>query len=157
MSIPNSTVKAAKSWLYTHIQSALTSDPLSSKLTLGVFYDHPGIAKPDDMVVVGDVNRQVAVSAMVGNEGAFSFEETYTIDVVVSVYRAGPNAAQAAFERACDLMDGVITTQRGDPTLGGVVVVCRPQDIAQPSSEPEEDAKGFLAEQSVKFFCRAIY
>jgi hypothetical protein len=37
---------------------------------------------------------------MVGNEGAFAFEDTYTVDVDVSVYRAGPNAAQAAFERA---------------------------------------------------------
>ena len=147
-------MKAVKAYAFTQLQSVLVSDPTSPALTLGVFYDDPGTSKPSDMVLVAGVQRTVEVSAMVGDLGAFSFEDTWLFDVDVVSYR---NTPRAAFERACDLVEQVIAWQRGDPTMGGLLVTMRPIQVDQPQAASDDNHKGYLTLHTVKFFCRSTY
>lgn len=147
MTIPASTVPAAKLFLYTGITS-LINDP-----TVLVSYDPPGPYQPDDIVMVGTVERQVVPYQMVGSGQAGWLDETYTIEVVVSVFRGGDDA-RTAFERACVLADQVVYVVRTDPSLGGAVVVAHPSNVRY---EPtfDDDHKGRLVTATVDVNCRA--
>jgi hypothetical protein len=151
---PASSIKAVKAFFFAGLTSAVTADVSSTSLTLGVFYDHPGTSAPSDMVVVSGATRTVEVSALVGNLGAFAFEDTYLLDVDVQAFR---NTPQAAFERAVDMAEQVIAWQRANPTMGGSLITCRPVQVDQPAAEPVDSHKGYSALHTVKFFCRSVY
>ncbi|PJN22419.1 hypothetical protein [Kitasatospora sp. CB02891] len=133
MSIPASSVPAARLWLFKALAAQLTpdsglvngqghyGDPNASLL---VCLDEPGTYQPADIVSVGRVARDISVSSMVGSGGAGWLEEHYTIAIVIEVARG--DDAQSAFERAADLVDQVVAVVRTDPTLGGTVLVARP-------------------------------
>lgn len=132
-----STVPAVKAALFNGIKTQIAD---SSVL---VSYDEPGEFQPDDIVVIGNVSRSVEVHAMVGSGGTGWLEETYTVDIVISVYRGGDDP-QTVFERACTLAAAVETFVRNDPYLGlnasGVIVSWPIQ--AEYVGEWEEDHRG---------------
>lgn len=147
VTIPASTVPAAKLYLHSHITT------LINDTSVLVSYDPPGPFQPDDIVMVGAVDRQVGPYQMVGSGGAGWLDETYSIEVVVSVYRGGDDA-RTAFERACALADQVVFVVRTDPSLGGAVVVAHPE---QSRYEPtfEDEHKGRLVTVTIPIACRA--
>lgn len=147
MTIPASSIPAAKLFLFNGIVSLINDTAVL------VAYDEPGPNQPDDIVMVGGVDRQVAALQMVGSGQAGWLDETYTIDVVVSVFRGGDDA-RTAFERACVLADQVVYVVRTDPSLGGAVVVAHPEASRY---EPawDDDHRGRLVTVTIPIYCRA--
>lgn len=147
MTIPASTVPAAKAFLVTAITTAINDTSVL------VSYDEPGTYQTDDIVMVGRVDRQVERHAFVGSGGAQWLYEIYTIEVVVRAYRGGDDA-QTVFERACALADVVASAVRTDPTLGGVVLVANPSTAA---IEPDWDDNhlGRIATATIGVLCEA--
>lgn len=151
MSIPQSTVPAAKQALYTAIVTEI-ADP-----EVLVSYDITGVDLPDDIVVVGNVERQVRPSSYVGSGGQFWLEEEYEIAVGVSVFRggAGVETASAVDVRFWQLISIIEAAIRVDPSLGGIVTEARPQ-ITRTENGPEKSHKGLIAEGELKVHCLAI-
>jgi hypothetical protein len=147
VTIPASTIPAAKLYLFTQI-TALVNDT-----SVLVCYDPPGPRQPDDILMVGAVDRQVVPYQMVGSGQAGWLDESYSIEVVVSVYRGGDDA-RTAFERACVLADQVVYVVRNDPSLGGAVVVAHPEQSRYEAAW-EEEHKGRLVTVTIPIFCRA--
>lgn len=111
MTVPASSVPAVKAALMTKIATQVAD---SSVL---ISYDVPGTFQPDDIIVVGDVERTASPVAMIGSGQAGFMHEDYTVQITVSVFRGG-DIAQTAFERAYALNDAVETAVRNDMTLG---------------------------------------
>lgn len=149
MTIPASTVPAAKAWLFTAI-TAQINDP-----TVQVVYDEPGTYENDDIIMVGDVRRTPSPLSMVGTMGAYALQEDYEIDVVVSVYRGGDNA-QTVYERACTLANTVEYVVRNDPTLGGAVPKAIPSVGDMPRTQWTENKNGLIAEFRIPIRCLAV-
>lgn len=147
MTIPASTVPAAVAYLHTNVTTAV-NDP-----AVLVSYGQPGTRQPDDMIVVGDVSREVAPWQMVGSGQAGWLDEIYTINVVVSVFRGG-DYAQTVMERACVLADVVVAVIRNDPSLGGAVTVAHPSMVDY-RQEWDQEHKGRLVDVTVSVRCRA--
>jgi len=147
MTIPASTVPLAKLYLFNQITT------LVNDAAVLVSYDQPGPNQPDDIIMIGAVDRQVVPYQMVGSGGAGWLDETYTIAVSVEVYRGGDDA-RTAFERACVLADTVVAAVRGDPSLGGAVVVAHPAQVRYAPAW-EEKHLGRIVEVVVDVACRA--
>ncbi|MFI0894891.1 hypothetical protein [Streptomyces sp. NPDC020983] len=123
--IPASTAPAARRWLYEQLTAQIQPDPDNTRASLLICYDEPSTDQPSDIISVGGVTREIAISAMVGSGGAGWLEERYTIALIIDVARGGDDAA-GVFDRACTLLDQVVAIIRADPTLGGAVLVGRP-------------------------------
>jgi len=141
MTIPSSSVPAARRYLYEQLTAQLTPDPDFPKSQLRVVYDQPGTFQPDDIVAIGRVTRQTSVSSMVGSGGAGWLEERYQVEVIIDVFRGGGDYSQQTFDRAMALTDAVCAVVRADPTLGGAVLVARPASSTH-ESELDEEHKG---------------
>jgi len=147
MTIPASTIPAAKLFIYNGIVT------LINDAAVLVSYDEPGPNQPDDIIMVGRVERQVAPFQMVGSGQAGWLDETYTVEVVVSVYRGGDDA-RTVFERAATLADQVVYVVRTDPSLGGAVIVAHPGNVSyQPAWE--ESHKGRMVDVTIEIACHA--
>lgn len=133
-----STITAVKAQLV----ALLTARPELASPVL-VCYDEPGTNLPDDIVSVGDAQRQVTVATMIGSGAAGWLDETIDLEIVVDVYRGGDDP-QGAFERAAALADIVADTVRSDPSLGGLVLRAVPDKVEYVSSF-EAERKGRLA------------
>lgn len=153
MTIPVSTAPAVRQYLYDTITAQLTPDPLSKSASLLVCFDEPGPNQPDDIVCVGKVSRQLARTAMVGGGGAGWLSETYTVEILIEVYRGGDDA-QAVFSRAASLADSIISIVRSDISLGGNVLSGHPtattEDVAW-----DENHQGRLASYTLEIECFA--
>jgi hypothetical protein len=125
MVIPISTMPAVRQYLFDQITATLTADPINTRASLVVCFDDPGTNEPEDIVVVGKIERQIAVNSMVGSGGAGYLEERYTVEITIEAYR-GSDDAQAVFSRAALLADGVVSVVRSDLSLGGLVLVAKP-------------------------------
>lgn len=147
MRIPISTVPAAKAYLVEKITKALANPKVL------VSYDDPGPNQPDDIIVVGDVNRTITPWAMVGGGGAGWLGENYTITVTVSVFRGG-DFAQAVTERAYELADLIVAVVRQDPSLGGLVLTARPE-ATQSGTDWTDDHKGRVTTLPITFLLTA--
>lgn len=147
MTIPASTVPAAKLYLHSQITT------LINDTSVLVSYDTPGPRQPDDIVMVGAVDRQIVPYQMVGSGQAGWLDETYAIEVIISVFRGGDDA-RTAFERACVLADQVVYVVRNDPSLGGAVVVAHPSNVRYDPTF-DDDHKGRLVTATVEVQCRA--
>jgi hypothetical protein len=147
MTIPASTVPTAVGYLFDHIVTAVNDTAVL------ISYGPPGPNQPDDLIVVGAVQRDIAPIQMVGSGQAGWLDERYDVEIVVSVYRGG-DASRTVMERACALVDIVVAVVRTDPSLGGVVVVAHPTLV---SYDPSFDAdhKGRLVDATVTVSCRA--
>ena len=152
MTIPASSIPAAKLWIVQHIAAHL---PTPNDPTVTISYDAPAAGTSfDDLIIVGRVERIVEPHAMVGSMQAGSLEEQYTVEVEVVVFRGG-DQAQVVFERASALADAVVATVRTDPTLGGAVLLCRPGALLYESLW-DDGHLGREATVTVPIFCRQV-
>jgi hypothetical protein len=151
VTIPNSTAPAVRQWLFDQCTKLLAPDPLNAHASLLVCFDAPGPNEPDDIVAVGKVRRTLAPGAMVGGGGAGWLDETYTVEIVIDVFRAS-DSGQVAYSRAMDLANSVIAIVRSDLSLGGNVVRAQPKgDDAEVNWDPEHGGK--LATVIVEIEC----
>ncbi|MGA5819729.1 hypothetical protein ACPC54_17950 [Kitasatospora sp. NPDC094028] len=134
MTIPSSSVPAARLWLFKALVASLTPDSGAvsgqgsygdANASLLVCLDAPGTYQPEDIVVVGKVDRRIDVSSMVGSGGAGWLIEHYTIEITIECARATDDS-QSAFERTAALIDQVVAVVRTDPTLGGNALWTKP-------------------------------
>lgn len=135
-----STAPAVKAWLFGLLQTSLTGVAGEGLL---VVWNTPGKYLPGDVVSVGDVlNRVTDRAAFLGGGGAGYLDETYSLEVVVDVYRGGDNA-RAAEARGWDLLGQVEQLVRADLTAGGTpgVFALRP-GAAEARGEWEDDHSG---------------
>lgn len=144
MSIPTTTIPAARDYLFTQLTAAFPQPVL-------VCYDHPGPNQPDDIISVGDVHQDLAVNSQVGSGGAGWLEERYTVEVDLRCYRGGDDA-QSVFARAVDMVNGVVNVVRSDPSLGGVVLVAKPKTVRY-ESEWDEAHLGRITNATVEIEC----
>lgn len=136
MPIPTSTVDTVKDYLVTNIATQINDS------TVLVSYDAPGPNLPDDIVVVGDIDVDDVQAHFVGSGGAHWLNESYKVQITISVYRGGDNAS-LTWKRAKALSDAIDTLVRTDPTLGGVVQVAWPSRTSF-KSEWEDNHNGRL-------------
>jgi hypothetical protein len=125
MTVPVSTVPAAKTWLIGQLQTALTEDPTA---TMTVQYGPFAYAdnNPDDMVWLGDADRQAEPWTLTGGLTIpLSMKETYDLTVNVSCYRGG-DQSQTVEDRAWALIAEIETVVRTDPTFGGLLISSYP-------------------------------
>lgn len=146
--IPVSIAKGAKAWLYGQLQAAFEGWTCDTGAPLMVSYDEPGKNQPNDIVAVRSLKRRLDAGGMVGSMGAGAVYDTVELDVVASVFRGG-DIAQACFERACDLVDVIVSVVRADPSMGGLVTVARVADIDIPEAGWTENHAGRLTEAVV--------
>lgn len=147
MAIPASTVPAAVSYIHSRIITAINDTAVL------VSYGPPGTNQPDDLIVVGNVTREIVPYQMVGSGQAGWLDETYTIEVVASVFRGG-DYGQVVLERASALADVVVAVVRTDPSLGGAVVVAHPSAVEYEQNW-DPDHKGRTVDATVSIRCRA--
>jgi hypothetical protein len=141
MSIPSSTAPAVRQWLYDQCTAGLAPDPNNVRASLLVCFDQPGPNEPDDIVAIGQVRRHLKVAAMVGGGGAGWLDESYSVTVVIDVFR-GSDSGQVAYSRAMDLANAVIAIVRTDITLGGHVIKSAPTgDSAEVEWDSEHGGK----------------
>lgn len=148
MTIPISSVPAARSWLVTTLQASLTAESGSG---LYVGSAPPGTNIPNDGVVVGRVDRSIDISSLVGGAGKGFLNEAYSIAVEIEVLRGGDNP-DLAFDRATALADGVISAVRTDPTMGGSVLWAKPT-ASTCEVDWSDDHMGRLASATVQISC----
>jgi hypothetical protein len=147
VTIPASTVPASVLFLWNGITTAINDAAVL------VSYGPPGPSQPDDIVMVGNIDRVVRPFQMVGSGQAGWLDEEYGVEVVVSVYRGGDDA-RTAFERAASLADTVVSVVRTDPSLGGAVIVAHPGQVTYDQAFDVEH-KGRLVTVTVDVRCRA--
>lgn len=134
MTIPVSTVDSVKDYLVTQITAQVNDS------TVLVVYDPPGPYQPDDIICIGpDLTVDTQIHAFVGSGGAHWLRESYTLTVIISVYRGADNAS-VVWKRAKALADAVDTVVRTDPTLGGVAQVAWPSRTQYASDWAENHA-----------------
>lgn len=138
MSIPTSSIPAARAYLLSQIQATLTQDPADPTAELLISLGEPGTHEPADIVNVGDVHQTYTPHATVGSGGAEWLREDYSIEVTISVVRSGDDGttalAQTVFTRARLLADQIVNIVRSDPSLGGAVHRARPGSVTHQSS-----------------------
>lgn len=95
-----------------------------------VSYGHPGVSQRPDIIALMDVSSQ-QVEANLGN--LRSREETLTLKVVISCFRAGnADNDKVPFDAAIAFLaqlENAIRPMSGDTTLGGVVRECGLTDV----------------------------
>lgn len=123
--IPASSIPAARSYLFTQLQTLLTPDTNDTSASLLVCMDGPNTDIPEDVVSVGDVHQDYSPESNVGSGGSHWLREDYTITVDIQVIR-GTADSTVTFARARALADLVVALVRSDPSLGGVVDRARP-------------------------------
>lgn len=122
---------------------------------LGVYYGHPGIKLPDDIVSVMRVTAQQEPGPIGTNRAR---DLTLTADVTVSIYRAGGADQEAvAAAQAYALLTAVEEHCRvTDTTLGGAVWWCFcTSHESEGATNPDLLAKGRVIEITATFTARA--
>lgn len=141
MTIPSSTAPAVRQWLYDQCAAGLAPDPNNVRASLLVCFDAPGPNEPDDIVAIGQVRRRLKPGAMIGGGGAGFLDETYTVEIVIDVFRAA-DSGQTAYQRAMDLANAVVAIVRTDLTMGGNVIKSVPTgDSAEVEWDSEHGGK----------------
>jgi hypothetical protein len=125
MTIPSSTIPAARDWLLNAMTVQLTPDPVDTNADLLVCLDGPGPNAPDDIVSIGEFAQAYEPGSFTGDMGAGAWRERYSITIDIDVFR-GSDDAKAVADRARTLIDGIIAVVRADPTLGGAVLTAKP-------------------------------
>jgi len=152
MTVPVSTVPAAKTWLIGQLQSALTQ--AADGALFAVQYEPFGTNQPEDRVWFGDTSRQAVPWTMTG--GLIipqSMQETYDLTVNISCYRGGDQTSTAEL-RAWALLAGVEDVVRTDPTFGGLLIRSYP-NTAQAALDWDEQFKGLFCSIPLTISCLA--
>lgn len=133
MAIPVSTAPAARSFLLTAIQNVVSAGDNPTDNPALVRLGEVGPYKPNDIIVIGNVRRDVATQNFVGSGGQYWLRETYEIDVEINTWLASGDTdgadsttALAVDARGWQLLGYVETAVRNDPSLGGLVEIARP-------------------------------
>ena len=148
MTIGTSSVYAAKSALYTALTTANTNTGLL------IAYGQVGTYRPDDIILLGRVSRNVQVARMRGDGGYGWLNEDYTIEVGISTFRGGDDG-WAGEGYALSLIDFVEQTVRTDPSLGGTVSMANPAG-SELTGTWEDKHMGVLFEGHVLIHCNAV-
>lgn len=146
MTVPVSTVPAAKAALVALISAQPTVTDPNGDIETIVSYDDPGPNTANDFVVVGNVSRQVATLALIGSYQQGSLQEQYTVTVICEAFRG--DSAQTASERAWALASAVEQSVRNNPTLNSSVAQAVPGSTADEGTW-DADGKGFTATVTV--------
>lgn len=120
-----------------------------------VSFGHPGTAQLDDIVAFMDCSSEQEPATFGTSR---SREETLTLTVMYSVYRAGgPEMEKVAFDRAVALQDDFEKYVRvTDTTLGGVVRECFLTGLRIASATDEQTlANGRLVEIEATYTAKA--
>ena len=159
MSIPTSSIPAARAYLLSQLQATLTQDPADPTAELLIDLDQPGTHEPADIVWIGDVHQTYSPHATVGNGGALWLREDYTVEITISVVRSGDDGttalAQTVFTRARYLADQIVNVVRSAPDLGGAVDRARPGGVTHQSSWTT-DGQGRETEIQISIECMKV-
>lgn len=127
---PVSTIPSVKAYMVTQIRARTELTTGIADGSILVCYDAPGPFQPDDIIAVMDAETDdMPVVQLVGGGLAGWLDEHYTLTIVVSVHRGGDDP-QTVFERAAALAAIVVDVVRQDPSLGGRVIVAKPQQLS---------------------------
>jgi hypothetical protein len=143
----STTIPAAKQAIFDAVRNQITDGAVL------VVYSQPGVDHPNDIVAVGNVRRTTKPVTFIGSGGDGWIEETYRVDVVVSVFRSGDDF-QGTEWAAWDLIADIEAAVRTDPSLGGVVIAAYPEASTLEAGW-SADHKGVLAEGDCTIFCTA--
>lgn len=126
MTIPTTTVPAARTYLINAITTQVASAGLSEP-TCEVYDSAPDHETEADVIAVCGARRTVQAMALVGSGGQFWRQEHYSIEVLIDCYQGGVDGAMEAVNlRAYQLLSLIETAVRTDPSLGGLVVQAAP-------------------------------
>lgn len=112
MTIPTTSVPSVRVALKTAITSQINDNEVE------VSNGDPAPGLPDDVIKIGEIQRQVTPLAMVGDGTRNAFQENYMVEIVVSSQGTDPDTVDL---RAWTLAADVETAVRNDMTLGGLV------------------------------------
>ena len=146
MTIPVSTAPAAAAYLLTEITTAVATDPATILVKLG----EPGRNRPDDMILIGEVQRNVKEQSFVGSGGAGWLGEEYEQHITIGSWQANGdvyNESTQALQvnaRAWQLIAYVEAVVRADPSLGGLVEVAYPMQTTSSGPTWTTDPVGLL-------------
>jgi hypothetical protein len=157
MGIPTSSIPAARAYLLAQIEATVTQDPTDATAELLVSLDEPGTHQPADVVIVGDVHQTYQPYASVGSGRAYWLEESYSVEITISVFRSGDDGtnalAQTVFTRARMIADQIVNVVRSDPSLGGAVQRARPGTVTHQSTWSTGDVTGRVTEIQIPVEC----
>lgn len=120
-----------------------------------IAFGHPGKTQADDIVAFGRISS-VQEPVTIGTRR--SREETLTLIVVVSIFRAGgPEQEQIASDRAYKLLGDLENhVRKTDTTVGGTVRDCfLDSHESEGATDPDTIARGRLIEISASFTAHA--
>lgn len=126
MTIPVSTVPAARAYLISVITEQVTTAGLSEP-GCEVYDSAPDHETENDVIAVCGVRRTVQPMALVGSGAQFWRQESYSIEVLIDCFQGGADGAmEAVNQRAYELLALVETAVRQDPSLGGIAIQAAP-------------------------------
>jgi hypothetical protein len=137
-SIPSSSIPAAMAWLLAGLQANITADPAADGLL--VCLGEPGTFQPQDIVFIGEIHQVYSPQSTVGSGGANWLREDYQVTVTVDCTRGGDDQV-AVLTRARQLADLVVAVVRSDPSMGGAVDRCRPEQATHTLGWLDTDAQ----------------
>lgn len=140
MAAPVSTAPTVRAYLLAEIAELVDAAVLVSD-------GPPGPNQPDDIIVIGDVDNNIEIAAVVGDGGQGWLVERYDLIITVSCYRGGDDNNEV-FARAAELAGLVVEVVRQDPSLAATVLLAVPERWTSDSSW-EASYKGRLVDIDV--------
>lgn len=146
--IPVSTVPAVSEYLLNTLRAALVGDTLYDSMLVKL--GEPSTNIPDDLFVIGGVDREVGPMAFVHTGGPNFLQESYDITVSIRTWVGSGDSddfsttASALNARGWQLVVYLETAIREDPTLGGVVEIAYPKRTTTPGPEWTDKPVGLI-------------
>ncbi len=156
VSIPISIAPAAKTALVDMLTACLDQDPTTGDPVVGVSRNEPGEYLPDDLAIVGKINRTFRPSRMIGGGGTGWGDEDLTVDVELTAFRGG-DQPQATEERVWHMVALFDQALRADPSLGGLalLVYMESVDVECEWTENPSGTNGWVAWATCKVHIEA--
>lgn len=125
MTAPASSAPAVKAYLVALFQSVMDVDASAVDGQVLVSYNAPGNYETDNVIEVGKVSRTFAPLRLVGSGGQWWGNETYEIEVSISVIHGqlDPVGIEARVWHLVALCESAV---RSDPSFGGLVIQANP-------------------------------
>lgn len=121
-----STVPAARAYLFSAVTTLAAGDS-----TVQVNYAPESTGEnasgTTQRIVFDEVHVTPQISAMIGSGGTGWLEELYDLHITVGAFVGGDAGGSTSFAQAAVLVNYVIAAVRNDPSLGGNVIVARPE------------------------------
>lgn len=145
MTAPASSVPAVRQWL---AQTCTTAVAGFTAPTVEVYLSQEDHESTEDLIVIGGAHRKGSPVRLVGGGGLGWMDETYTVDVDIACFVAGPDAfidtasQDSVDTRAYKVLAAVETAIRTDPSAGGAVLVLHPSGSTSLHEWDDEDRGG---------------